>query len=79
MLTLRGASHSADAFTHAAAQRGIPVTALQLDADELRHTYGADCALIRPDQVVAWRGNAVADAGSVLDQVTARLNWKSRP
>ena len=75
LLTLRGGSHSADAFTHAAAQRGIPVTALQLDADELRHTYGADCALIRPDQIVVWRGNAVADAGSVLDQVTARLNW----
>jgi len=34
--------------------------------DEARDLYGADLALIRPDQIVAWRGNSSVDAISVL-------------
>ena len=78
LLTLCGDSGSnsgcADAFIRAAAQRGMPLTTLQVHVDELRTTYGADYALIRPDQIVAWRGDAVEDAGRVLDQVAARHN-----
>ena len=40
-----------------AAVRSSPVA-----ADEARDLYGADLALIRPDQIVAWRGNSSAEA-----------------
>jgi hypothetical protein len=39
-------------------------------AAEARDLYQADLALIRPDQIVAWRGNAAADAEAVLRRVT---------
>ena len=74
------------AFTQAAAARGLPLRILALSAgatcDALRETYRAGYALIRPDQIVAWRGNAVStgtgtasagalDAGALLDQIGA--------
>ena len=45
---------------------------LHVDTDEARDLYGADLALIRPDQVVAWRGNSDADAETVIATVTGR-------
>src|SRR5262245_2247332 len=36
---------------------GLDLTVLDLQTDEARELYGAELALIRPDQVVAWRGN----------------------
>jgi len=39
---------------------------------KLRARYGADLLLVRPDQHVAWRGTADADADAVLDVVTGR-------
>ena len=36
---------------------------------ELRDLYGADFALIRPDQIVAWRGNSAAAARRALEQL----------
>ena len=38
----------------------------------LRDLYEAPLVLIRPDQIVAWRGTSAAAAQSVLDQVTGR-------
>jgi hypothetical protein len=36
-----------------------------------RDLYGRDLVLVRPDQHVAWRGNAVpADVGGFFDRVT---------
>ena len=50
-------------FAQAAAARGLPITMLTLPAgparDGLHETYGACYALIRPDQIVAWRGDAL--------------------
>ena len=40
----------------AAKHLGMPLTSLDLESAELRDLYGADLVLIRPDQVVAWRG-----------------------
>jgi hypothetical protein len=37
---------------------------------EARDLYGADLALIRPDQIVAWRGNSSAEAAAVLRRAT---------
>jgi 2-polyprenyl-6-methoxyphenol hydroxylase-like FAD-dependent oxidoreductase len=40
----------------AAERLGMPLTSLELESAELRDLYGADLVLIRPDQIVAWRG-----------------------
>ena len=49
---------------------GVPLTVLKLDDPRLPGLYGAPLALIRPDQVVAWRGGAWRDG--VLAVVTGR-------
>lgn len=42
----------------AAHKRGVPLKVIDLQAADARELYGADLALIRPDQYVAWRGDA---------------------
>lgn len=56
----------------AAAKRGIPLALLEADGSEgRRELYERDLALIRPDQHVAWRADAVPeDADELLDRVT---------
>jgi len=41
----------------AAAQRGVPLVVLDVDADEAASLYPHKLVLSRPDQHVAWRGN----------------------
>jgi len=60
----------ASAFTAAAAAQGLPLTVVDLDGEEVRDLYQADLALIRPDQIVAWRGGSAADATKVLRQAS---------
>jgi 2-polyprenyl-6-methoxyphenol hydroxylase-like FAD-dependent oxidoreductase len=61
----------AGAFRDAAQQRGLPLTLVDRPEPELRDLYSADLALIRPDQIVAWRGHRVPeDVDKVLAQVT---------
>ena len=43
---------------------------LELKSEEARDLYGADFVLIRPDQIVAWRGNDGAD--QALERITGR-------
>ena len=43
-------------FCSAAAALGLPIAIVDVGGDEARDLYGADLALIRPDQIVAWRG-----------------------
>jgi 2-polyprenyl-6-methoxyphenol hydroxylase-like FAD-dependent oxidoreductase len=51
--------------------RGIPLTVLDVSEPEIRELYGCDLALIRPDQHIAWRGNAEpTDPTSLLGQLT---------
>ena len=38
----------------------MPLPSCPSPGDEARDLYGADLALIRPDQIVAWRGNSAA-------------------
>ena len=40
-----------------AARLGIPLTLADIASERAREVYGADLALIRPDQHLAWRGN----------------------
>ena len=73
LLRLGADAPAAGPFARAAADRGVPLAVVDVPGDEARDLYGADFALIRPDQVVAWRGNGAADeAGDVIDRVTGR-------
>jgi hypothetical protein len=49
--------------------QGRNLKILELESEALRELYGADFALIRPDQVVAWRGNDPAGALQALDKI----------
>ena len=60
----------ADALQGAAADLHIPLSTVSLPEEEARTLYGADLALIRPDQIVAWRGNTY-DEG-VLEAVSGQ-------
>jgi 2-polyprenyl-6-methoxyphenol hydroxylase-like FAD-dependent oxidoreductase len=54
-------------FRAAADAVGIGLTVVDLAAEDARSLYEADLLLVRPDQIVAWRGAADSvDAGSLL-------------
>lgn len=58
------------AIESAARQRNIPLVVLEVPQVDARDLYGCDLALIRPDQYVAWRGNAPPpDADRVMAQL----------
>jgi 2-polyprenyl-6-methoxyphenol hydroxylase-like FAD-dependent oxidoreductase len=57
-------------FEAAAAVRGVPLTVLDLDAADAAALYDRKLVLSRPDQHVAWRGDAVpADPLALIDLV----------
>ncbi|MFL6564863.1 MAG: FAD-dependent oxidoreductase [Burkholderiales bacterium] len=56
-------------FQEAARRLGLVLTVFELRTDEARELYGADLALIRPDQIVAWRGSDDRAAESVLTRL----------
>lgn len=58
-----------EALAHA---RGLDLRVVRLPQAALRDLYEAPLVLIRPDQIVAWRGTSAAAAQSVLDQVTGQ-------
>ncbi|AMN38538.1 FAD-dependent oxidoreductase [Rhodoplanes sp. Z2-YC6860] len=70
LLVLNQNAAGAEKFRQAADGQNIPLTVVAVTADGARELYGADLALIRPDQIVAWRGNISADAAKVLRQAT---------
>jgi 2-polyprenyl-6-methoxyphenol hydroxylase-like FAD-dependent oxidoreductase len=55
-----------------AAFLGGPLDVKAVDLPQARDLYEADLALIRPDQVVAWRGATDSAAGTILSRLTAR-------
>jgi hypothetical protein len=56
-----------DAFVAASARLGVPMTVVDLCAwPHLRERFGADLILVRPDQHVAWRGDASVRSEDVL-------------
>ena len=56
------------AFTEAATALKMDLKVVQQTSDALRALYEAPLALIRPDQIVAWRGNDTSQALQVLSQ-----------
>jgi len=61
-----GAPDGAAAFAAAARTRNVPLNFVQLDPIE---HYRSKLVLVRPDQHVAWHGDAVADPLAVIDRV----------
>ncbi len=47
--------------------RGVPLKTLRLEAS--RGLYHSKLVLVRPDQHIAWHGDAVADPLAVIDRV----------
>jgi FAD binding domain len=60
------------AFEQEAAALGVDLRVVRHTAPGLRELYEAPLALIRPDQIVAWRGPDAGHAGPVLRRVIAR-------
>jgi 2-polyprenyl-6-methoxyphenol hydroxylase-like FAD-dependent oxidoreductase len=58
-------------FIEAARRRGLNLKIVDLKTEQGRDLYAAELALIRPDQIVAWRGNSDTDAGEVFSQLMA--------
>ncbi|HEX2541660.1 MAG TPA: FAD-dependent oxidoreductase [Caldimonas sp.] len=73
LLRLGGAPDAARPLVEAAARLGVPLRLVPIADAGLRELYGADLALIRPDQVVAWRGNAPAQPSAILGRLLGRL------
>jgi 2-polyprenyl-6-methoxyphenol hydroxylase-like FAD-dependent oxidoreductase len=71
---LRLGRHASDgqAFTSAANALGLSLKIVDVAAEEARDLYEADLALIRPDQVVGWRGSSDSDAERILRTICAR-------
>jgi 2-polyprenyl-6-methoxyphenol hydroxylase-like FAD-dependent oxidoreductase len=69
LLQFAGDSAAADRWQQAARLLDLPLTVLPLASDEARDLYAADLALIRPDQVVAWRGCGGCDPQAVLQRL----------
>ncbi len=60
------------AFEQAALTLGLDLRVVPHAAAELATLYEAPLALIRPDQIVAWRGHETSQAATVLAQATAQ-------
>jgi hypothetical protein len=59
LLRLGATTIDTTALQDAARLAGIPLKVLDVGSEAARDLYDRDLALIRPDQHVAWRGNAV--------------------
>ncbi len=72
LLALGACGEEVDAFASAATLLGIELRVVRIEDPALRAAYEAPLVLVRPDQVVAWRGVSAFEAGGVPDVVTAR-------
>ena len=60
-----------DTLLAAFAKRNVPVRAVDVPSPVARDLYERDIVVVRPDQHVAWRGNAdPPDAEAVVAQMT---------
>ncbi len=72
LLRLGATPPDVEPFRSTAANMGINLKIVDVPAVEARDLYEADLALIRPDQVVAWRGRSAVEASVVLSHVCGR-------
>jgi hypothetical protein len=77
LLIADGDAGAAESLVAAAREESVPFKVLALHDDRLRDRYGARFAIIRPDQHVAWRGNALPDRPTeVLARITGRSSQR---
>jgi len=63
----------------AAARRHLPLTVLDIEDSDARSLYGRNLVLVRPDQHVAWRGNAEPLAClDLIDRLRGGLHTSAR-
>ena len=80
LLVTDGKASGGGVLATAAHERGIPLTVVAPGDARLAQRYGARFALIRPDQHVAWRGDALPDdVRGLLDRVTGYHGAPERP
>ena len=72
LLALGPDAPSTSAFEAAAQALAVDLRVVRLPHAALRELYEAPLALIRPDQIVAWRGMTADGATDVLSRVTGR-------
>ena len=78
LLRLGSQPPAVERLVRAAALRGLDLAVVAVPSADARELYEAPLALIRPDQVVAWRGFDDADAEAVLTVVSGnRVNASS--
>jgi 2-polyprenyl-6-methoxyphenol hydroxylase-like FAD-dependent oxidoreductase len=66
LVTTPGALDAAVQFQTAADELGVDLTVVDLSAEAALAVYGNDLLLVRPDQIVGWRGTAAGVAPSAL-------------
>ena len=71
LLVLGEDAPDASAFERAAQQMELDLKVVRHASQQLRDLYEAPLVLIRPDQIVAWRGHDSGTASEVLAQVSA--------
>jgi len=70
LLRLGGSRVDIAAFAKAASLRGVPLRVVDVADAAVRALYARDLVLVRPDQHVAWRGDAPPeDALALIDRV----------
>ncbi len=72
LLALEPDAPDARAFEQAAQTLGLDLKVVHHPSAELSTLYEAPLVLIRPDQIVAWRGHETSAAATVLAQATAQ-------
>lgn len=63
------AAQAGEAWLASAKALGLSLTLLALDREEVRQAYEAALVLIRPDHIVAWRGDEAQPAREVWDRL----------
>ncbi len=72
LLVLGPQAPDTSAFVECARELGVDLKVVAHASPALRQLYEATLALIRPDQIVAWRGADARDASQVLRKVIGR-------
>jgi len=72
---------SAAPLVQAGHARGVPLRDVAIEDDSIAALYGRMLVLVRPDGHVAWRGDAAADPGAIIDRVrgAAAVAQDTRP
>ncbi|ANP90274.1 hypothetical protein BA011_40815 (plasmid) [Rhizobium leguminosarum] len=73
LLRLRPSSSPGTEFVTAARMAGMDLTVVDIEEDQLRAIYRKPLVLIRPDQVIAWRGDGDGDAIHIVETVLGQI------